>query len=99
MVQWHTQLFCNNHPLGTVQIQCGIFQGDSFSPFLFVLALMPTALLLHKCASGYQSGNEYHHVNHLYLDGLELYGRNQQEIQSLVRTVKMFSDDVSRVLI
>ena len=96
MVQWHTQLFCNNHLLGTVRIQCGIFQGDSFSPLLFVLALMPLTLILRKCAGGYQLGNEHHHVNHLlYLDDLKLYGRNQQEIQSLVRTVKLFSDDIS----
>ena len=26
---------------------------------------------------------------------LKLYGRNQQEIQSLVRTVQLFSDDIS----
>jgi len=34
-------------------------------------------------------------VNHLlYLDDLKLYGRNQCEIQSLVNTAKMFSDDI-----
>ena len=34
-------------------------------------------------------------VNHLlYLDDLKLYGRNNREIQSLVTTVKIFSDDI-----
>ena len=34
-------------------------------------------------------------INHLlYLDDLKLYCRNQQGIQSLVTTVKMFSDDI-----
>jgi len=60
---------------------------------------MPLTLILRKCAGGYQLGNEHHHVNHLlYLDDLKLYGRNQQEIQSLVRTVKLFSDDISMEL-
>ena len=37
MELWHTQLFCSGQHLGTIDIQCGIFQGDSFSPLLFVL--------------------------------------------------------------
>ena len=78
-----------------VQIRCGIFQEDTnFSPLLFVLSLMPLTLILQKCASGYKLGSGHHHVNHsLYL---KLYGRNQQEIQSLVRTVQHFIDDISR---
>ena len=51
---------------------------------------MPLKMILRKCASGYQLGSEQHHVNHLlYLDDIKLYERNQQEIQYLVRTVKL----------
>ena len=81
--------------LGSVNIQCGIFQGDSFSPLVCVICLLPLTMILCKCSSGYQLGHEHISVNHLlYLDNLKLYGRNQREIQSLVATFQMFSDDI-----
>ena len=59
------------------------------------MCLLPLTMILRKCSSGYQLGHEHILVNHLlYLDDLKLYGRNQQEIQSLVTTVKMFSDNI-----
>ena len=82
-------------PIFSCGIQCGIFQGDSFSPLLFIMCLLPLTMILRQCSSGYQLGPEHILVNHLlYLDDLKLYGRNQREIQSLVTTVKVFSDDI-----
>jgi len=47
------------------------------------------------CSSGCLLGEDHILVNHLlYLDDLKLYGRNNREIQSLVTTVKIFSDDI-----
>ncbi len=39
MKTWRTNLTANNDSLGKVCIRRGIFQGDSLSPLLFVLAL------------------------------------------------------------
>ena len=36
-----------------VFLQQGIFQGDSLSSLLFVLALMPLTFLLHQSGKGY----------------------------------------------
>jgi len=95
MELWHTQLFCGGQYLGSVDIKCGIFQGDSFSPLLFVVCLLPLTMILHKCSSGYLLREDHILVNHLlYLDDLKLYGRNNREIQSLVTIVKIFSDDI-----
>jgi len=95
MELWHTQLICGGQYLGTVDIQCGIFQGDSFSPLLFVVCLLPLTMILRKCSSGYLLGEDHILVNHLlYLDDLKLYGRNNKEIQSLGTTVQIFSDDI-----
>ena len=81
MVLWHTQLLCGGERLGSVNIQCGIIQEDSFSPLLFIMCLLPLTMILRKCSSGYQLGREHTTVNHLlYLDDLKLYGRNQWEI-------------------
>jgi len=34
MLLWHTRLRCGGKTLGTVNIKCGIFQGDSFFSFV-----------------------------------------------------------------
>jgi len=41
MKLWKVQLFSSNIYYGEVDIQRGIFQGDSLSPLLFIMALMP----------------------------------------------------------
>ena len=43
--------------MGTVRIRRGIFQGDSLTPLLFVLALTPMLLVLREVKAGYQLGD------------------------------------------
>ena len=45
MKQWNTELTASNQRIGNVKISCGIFQGDSLSPLVFVLVMIP----LHWC--------------------------------------------------
>ena len=95
MLLWRTQLTCVGKTLGTVKIKCGIFQGDSFSPLLFIICLLPLTMILRNCSAGCHLGDDHMVINHLlYLDDLKSYGRNQREIQSLVNTVGMFSDHI-----
>ena len=46
MMQWRTKLFCRDIFLGAVHIHRGIFQGDSFSPLLFIVCLFPLTMIL-----------------------------------------------------
>ena len=39
--------------LGEVEIRRGILQGDSLSPLVFVLVLIPLSLILRKAKTGY----------------------------------------------
>ena len=84
MTKWETELhLC--HAGGTlksssIQINCGIFQGDSLSPLLFCLALIPLSHMLNKTEYGYNVLDES--VNHLfYMDDLKLYGKDDNQIE------------------
>ena len=54
MNRWKTNLYADGKLLGSVPIRRGIFQGDSFSPLLFVIALLPLTHILRDTGMGYQ---------------------------------------------
>ena len=95
MSNWKTILTSNGQELGEVGIRRGIFQGDTLSPLLFVVAMIPLSYLLNKESMGYKFGKEGKKINHLlFMDDLKLYGRNRVEVEGLVGVVKKFSDDI-----
>ena len=67
MAQWRTELMAGEHALGIVNIRRGIFQGDSLSPLLFVVSLIPFSLVLRKMKVGYDVGNRKGLINHLLM--------------------------------
>ena len=50
---WIKELVACNESLGEVDIRRGIFQGDSFSPLLFVVVLIPLSIILNETDLGY----------------------------------------------
>ena len=95
MDKWNTELMANGEKLGKVEIKRGIFQGDSLSPLLFVLALIPLSLVLRKERYGYRLGKDRTSINHLlFMDDLKVYGKNKDEVDGLVNTVRIFSEDI-----
>ena len=94
---WKTDLFLS-HSKGTLlikdmNIKCGIFQGDSLSPLLFCIALIPLSSLLNATGYGYKIKEQK--ISHLfYMDDLKLYARNDEELEGLLKFVKSFSDDI-----
>ena len=54
MEKWKLMLCSGNSELGEVDIKRGIFQGDSLSPLVFVLALIPLSLILRKAKAAYE---------------------------------------------
>ena len=92
---WHTILTVNGDVYGEVLIQCGIFQGDSLSPLLFIMALMPLSLLLNKSGKGYLLQREHHRVSHLvYMDDIKLFASSRQRLDSLLTMLSLFSEDI-----
>ena len=92
---WQTELTSNGESLGSVSIKRGIFQGDSLSPLLFVVSMIPLSLVLRKCEAGYTYANKKK-VNHLlFMDDLKLYARSEFQLNSLIQSVRIFSNDIS----
>jgi len=63
------------------------------SPLLFVMCLFPLTLLLRQLNKGFVIDDET--VSHvLYLDDLKLYAKSEDDMVSLVNTVRIFSTDI-----
>ena len=88
-------LCAGNSELGEVDIKRGIFQGDSLSPLLFLLALIGLSLVLRKTKAAYEFSGSKEKINHLlFMDDLKLYSRNEKEFDSLVQAIHIFSKDI-----
>ena len=60
--------------LGEAEIKQGVFQGDSLSLSVFVLALIPLSLILRKVKAAYKFSESKEKINHLlFMDDLKLY--------------------------
>ena len=95
MDEWKTELTSCGQTLGVVNINRGIFQGDSLSPLLFVLCMVPLSLVLRRSKAGYEWGGREFKINHLlFMDDLKLFGKSYEQIDSLVQTVHAFSLDI-----
>ena len=95
MSKWRSELVAGGKVLGGVEIRRGLFQGDSLSPLLFVLCVVPLTLVLREVKAGYKMKEMNGKINHLlYMDDLKLYGKNNDQIDSLVRTVNLVRNGV-----
>ena len=83
-----------NSEFSEVEIKQGIFQGDSLYPLVFVLALIPLSLILRKVKAAYEFSESKEKINHLlFMGDLKLYSRSEKGLDSLVQTVRVFSED------
>ena len=95
MKNWKVELTSGGETFGEVKINRDIFQGDTLSPILFVITLIPVSILLGDMKAGCVLGESRGKINHLlFMDDLRLYGKTMQELDSLVQTVRIFSGDI-----
>ena len=94
MANWQTELTSSGESLAEVNIRRGIFQGDSLSPLLFVICMIPLTHALCKAKAKYTLGGG-EKINHLlFMDDLKLYGKSENKIKGSVSTVAVFSQDI-----
>ena len=48
MEKWEVELTAAGQKFGNVKLKRGIFQGDSLSPLLFVICLIPLSIILRS---------------------------------------------------
>ena len=95
MQQWRLSLTANGEDLGEVNVKRRIFQGDNLSPLLFVLKMVLLPLILKKVNACYKWGKKEYKLNHLlFTDDLKLYAKSEEQTNTLVRTVHVFSTDI-----
>ena len=95
MEKWNVMLCSGNSELGEVEIKRDIFQGDSLSPLVFVLALIPLSLILRKAKAAYEFSESKEKIDHLlFMDDLKLYSQREKGLDSLVQTVGVFIENI-----
>ena len=81
-----------NSELAKVKIKRGIFQGDSLSPLVLLLALIPLSLILRKAKATYEFSERKEKIDHhLFMDDLKLFSRSEKGLDLLVQTVRGIS--------
>ena len=70
---------------------------DSFPSLLFVVVLIPLSIFLIEADLGYVTSRNQKLNNLLFMDNLKLYPKSERELDSLIQTVRIFSDYVGMV--
>ena len=95
MMNWRVEQVCGLASLREVSISRGMFQGDSLFPLFFVIALIPLTHILRKAEPTYKFSYDGERINHLlFMDDLKLYAMNEKGVDSLIQTVRVFSEDI-----
>ena len=95
MKSWMLELHPSGEKLGEVDIRRRIFQGDSLSPLLFVLCMVPLTWLLRIAKAGYEWNKKGLKLNHLlFMHDLKLFTKSKNQVDSLERTVHIFMKDM-----
>ena len=95
MKNWRVELTAGVKSLAETKIQRDIFQEDALSPLLFLIAMMPLNHILRKSTAGYKLWISQEKINHLmYMDDIKLFAKNEKELETLMHTVRIYSQDI-----
>jgi hypothetical protein len=84
-----------------LRIRSGVLQGDSFSPLLFCLAMVPISHALNNTNSGYKTASgklmkmQLTLTHQFYMDDLKLYADSKVNLKKLLLTVEKISSAIS----
>ena len=100
IASWKTQLIIPGPEArclsDSILIKRGIFQGDSLSPLLFCLALIPISREIDRSGHGYACGPPERRIriSHLYyMDDLKLFSKSTDQLNSMINTAELIGQD------
>ena len=83
MKKWKLLFSSNRSDSCEVNVNRGIFQGDSLSSLILVIWMIPLSLLLRKVKASYEWGRKEFKLNHLLFVGdLKLFEKSEDQIDS-----------------
>ena len=90
-------VMAGNEELARVNFQRGIFQGDTLSPLLFVIGLIPLSHTLQKVNTGYQLGKGWRKkISQLvFMDDMKLYWNSEKEAERVTNTTRIFLKEIA----
>ena len=90
-------LMAGNEELARVNFQRGIFQGDTLSPLLFVIGLIPLSHTLQKVNTGYQLGKGWRKKTNqlVFMDDMKLYWNSEKEAERVTNTTRIFLKEIA----
>ena len=95
MKTWRVELTAGGSSLAEPKIQRGIFQGDTLSPLLFIIDMMPLYHILRKCTAGYKLSRPREKINHLmYIDDIKPFAKNEKELEIFIHADRIYSQDI-----
>lgn len=106
MKYWRTS-FCvtgSSNITPPIRVRNGIYQGDSLSPELFVLAIAPISYALNKhgpalsTSVGRATGMAVSLNHQCYIDDIKLYGRSEHDVKGMVRIVEVTAHGIGMSL-
>lgn len=105
MSKWHTKFHINTRGKtvisDAVQLKRGILQGDSLSPILFCITLLPLTVRLRQ-HDGYKAGPPNRRVNEvthaLYMDDLKIYANSPRGLKASIDEVVEYSNHIGMKL-
>ena len=81
MPNWKTILTSSGTRSAEVNIRRGIFHGDSLSPLLFIVTMIPMTRVLERMEVPYQLKKGGSRINHqMFMDDIKLFGRGIKEV-------------------
>ena len=84
--------------MAKVDVRGRIFQGDNLSPLLFVIWMIPMTQILRKVESRYTLKNR-EKLNHLlFTNDLMIFSKSDREVNGLVSTVQILSNNIAMEL-